>query len=92
VLSPGRAAAAVTARDCVVEALRLYKRYVSPALPPSCRFWPTCSEYAMEAVSVHGIRGGGWLALRRVARCHPFHRGGIDPVPAPPAATGPRPV
>ena len=81
----------MTARAWVVGALRLYKSYVSPLLPPSCRFWPTCSEYAMEAVDLYGLRRGGWLALRRVARCHPFHRGGIDPVPAPPAATGHRP-
>ena len=58
-----------------------YKRFLSPLLPPACRFTPTCSEYAREAVSRHGVRRGLALAVRRLARCHPFHAGGSDPVP-----------
>jgi uncharacterized protein len=58
-----------------------YKRFVSPLLPPACRFTPTCSEYAREAVLRHGIRRGLFLGARRLVRCHPFHAGGPDPVP-----------
>lgn len=61
--------------------LRLYKALVSPFLPPSCRFHPSCSVYAMGAVAVHGPLAGVALALRRIARCHPFRAGGLDPVP-----------
>jgi uncharacterized protein len=62
-------------------ALRLYKRWISPALPHSCRFVPTCSEYAMEAVERHGAMRGSVLAIGRLLRCHPFARAGYDPVP-----------
>ena len=62
-------------------ALALYQRFVSPLLPRACRFAPTCSEYARLAVLEHGAACGGWLALRRVLRCHPFHSGGYDPPP-----------
>ena len=61
--------------------LRFYKREISPYLPPSCRFVPTCSEYAMQAVMKYGAVKGGYLAVRRILRCHPFHPGGYDPVP-----------
>ncbi len=61
--------------------LLAYKKLVSPLLPPACRFHPTCSEYAREAILRHGLVRGSGLALRRLARCHPFHPGGIDPVP-----------
>jgi putative membrane protein insertion efficiency factor len=61
--------------------LGAYKRFVSPLLPPACRFTPTCSEYAREAVLRHGVFRGLALAVRRLARCHPFHAGGPDPVP-----------
>ena len=60
--------------------LRLYKRWISPAFPPSCRYLPTCSEYAMEAVERYGGLRGGVMAAWRVARCHPFAQGGLDPV------------
>ncbi len=63
--------------------VRLYRRAVSPLLPPRCRFSPTCSSYALEALHVHGALRGSWLALRRLARCQPFSPGGPDPVPAP---------
>jgi len=71
----------MSARAVVIGILRLYKRFLSPLLPPACRFQPTCSEYAIEAVRVHGVGRGSWLALRRLARCQPFSRGGFDPVP-----------
>jgi len=64
-----------------VAALGLYKRFLSPLLPRACRFEPTCSAYARQAISRHGLVRGGALAARRLLRCHPFHRGGIDPVP-----------
>ena len=67
----------------LVALVRGYQRFVSPMLPPRCRFLPTCSQYAAEAVERHGAARGSWLALRRVARCHPFHPGGHDPVPDP---------
>ena len=65
----------------LVTLIRGYQRFVSPAFPPSCRFHPSCSHYALEAVTRHGALKGGWLAARRLARCHPFHPGGFDPVP-----------
>lgn len=65
----------------LVALLSLYKRFLSPLLPRACRFEPTCSEYAREAVGKYGLLRGGWLGLSRLLRCHPFHRGGLDPVP-----------
>lgn len=65
--------------------IRWYQRWISPYLPPSCRFTPSCSEYAAQAVEHHGLVRGGWLAVRRVLRCHPLHPGGYDPVPGRPA-------
>ena len=62
-------------------AIGFYRDAISPLRPPSCRYRPTCSEYALEAVLVHGAVRGSWLALRRLLRCHPFHAGGHDPVP-----------
>lgn len=61
--------------------LHAYKRWLSPALPASCRYVPSCSEYAIEAVEVHGALRGSWMALIRLLRCHPFIKGGYDPVP-----------
>jgi len=61
--------------------LRAYKRFVSPMLPHSCRFVPTCSEYAMDAVERHGVLRGSWLAMRRLLRCHPLAHAGVDLVP-----------
>ena len=61
--------------------VRAYRRWLSPLLGPRCRFAPSCSAYALEALRVHGAGRGSWLAVRRVARCHPFHPGGHDPVP-----------
>jgi hypothetical protein len=61
--------------------VRAYQLAISPFLPPSCRFHPTCSEYALEALRRHGAGKGTWLAIRRISRCHPWHPGGHDPVP-----------
>jgi putative membrane protein insertion efficiency factor len=60
---------------------RLYQLTISPVLPPSCRFTPSCSQYAREALERHGAVKGSWLAARRLARCHPWNPGGYDPVP-----------
>jgi putative membrane protein insertion efficiency factor len=61
--------------------LRFYQLAISPMMRPSCRFHPSCSNYALEALQVHGAARGSWLALRRVCRCHPWHPGGVDLVP-----------
>ncbi len=68
-------------RLILINLLRTYKRYLSPLLPPSCRFTPTCAEYAIEAVSKYGIFRGLFLTCWRLLRCNPFCRGGYDPVP-----------
>ena len=60
--------------------IRAYQYTLSTLLPPACRFWPTCSRYGYEAIARHGVRHGGWMTLRRLARCHPFNPGGYDPV------------
>lgn len=62
-------------------AIRGYQIAISPLLPPSCRFSPTCSHYALRAIERHGLAKGGWLAIKRLARCHPWSPGGHDPVP-----------
>lgn len=92
-MTPERGAAART----LLAVVGFYQRAVSPVLPPRCRFVPTCSAYAVEAVEVHGAGRGSWLALRRLAKCAPWHRGGLDlvpPAPAPPEAPhrAPRPA
>jgi uncharacterized protein len=68
-------------RTLVLALLRSYKRFLSPLLPPMCRFDPTCSVFMMHAIEKHGTLRGVWLGLRRLARCHPFNPGGWDPVP-----------
>jgi len=65
----------------LVAMLVAYKRWLSPLLGPACRFEPSCSRYAADAIGQHGALRGSWLAMRRIARCHPYHEGGFDPVP-----------
>jgi uncharacterized protein len=64
-----------------ISVIRFYQVVISPIKPPSCRFYPTCSHYGLEAVQRFGAFKGGWLTLKRILKCHPFHPGGIDPVP-----------
>lgn len=68
-------------RLLLIGLIKLYQWCISPMLGQCCRFYPTCSEYALEAVKKHGAMKGAWLAVRRVAKCHPWHRGGVDRVP-----------
>ena len=68
-------------RHALILLVRVYQRLVSPLLPPSCRFHPSCSAYAAGALERHGALRGGWLVVRRLLRCHPWHPGGYDPVP-----------
>jgi putative membrane protein insertion efficiency factor len=74
------AAISIPARVLLM-AVRVYQAFFSALMPSACKFYPTCSHYAAEAVRLHGARRGSWLALRRLARCHPFTRGGVDLVP-----------
>ena len=74
-------------RRALLAAIGFYSRAISPALPPRCRFAPTCSAYAAEAVERHGAARGTWLAVRRLAKCAPWHPGGWDPVPPPRTGT-----
>jgi len=70
----------ISVRRLATLPIRFYKRFISPFMPPACRFEPTCSVYAIEAIEVHGLKGV-WLAVKRLLKCHPFHPGGYDPVP-----------
>ena len=85
--APARAVAAVgralsdAPRQLLIALVRGYQVAISPLLPPACRYYPSCSAYAVEALERHGAVRGGWLAARRLARCHPFRPGGYDPVP-----------
>jgi len=65
----------------LIGAISGYRMFISPLLGPRCRFYPSCSAYALEAIRVHGAGRGSWLAVLRISRCHPFHPGGLDPVP-----------
>ena len=68
-------------KNVVLGLITFYRRGVSPLIPPSCRYLPTCSQYGYESISKYGVLKGGWLTARRIARCNPFARGGVDPVP-----------
>lgn len=67
-------------RIILVLLIRFYQVFISPLKMPTCRFYPTCSHYALQAVQKYGIRKGVWMSVKRVSRCHPFHPGGCDPV------------
>jgi uncharacterized protein len=68
-------------RWLALKIIRFYQLAISPWLPPSCIYYPTCSQYGLEAISKYGFFKGGWMAVRRILRCHPFAQGGHDPVP-----------
>ena len=69
-------------KKLLIALIRFYQRHISPCMPPTCRFVPTCSVYARKAIEKHGALKGSWLALKRICRCHPFHKGDPhDPVP-----------
>lgn len=72
-------------RILLLGVIRAYQLLLSPFLGPSCRFYPSCSQYAHEAISLYGPTRGAWLAIKRLMRCHPFHPGGYDPVEKPPS-------
>lgn len=67
-------------KTVIILLIRFYQIFISPMFPPRCRFYPTCSQYALEAVREKGAVKGSWLALKRILKCHPFHPGGYDPV------------
>jgi putative membrane protein insertion efficiency factor len=71
-------------RQLPLSIIRLYQKWLSPLLGQRCRFYPTCSQYASEAIEHHGITSGAWLTIKRILKCHPLHPGGIDPVPKTP--------
>jgi len=65
----------------LINLIKFYKLFISPLFPPRCRFYPSCSSYGLEAIQLHGAIKGSYLTIRRLLKCHPFHEGGIDPVP-----------
>jgi putative membrane protein insertion efficiency factor len=71
----------IAMKQTALTLIRFYQKAISPWLPPSCRYYPSCSSYAIEAIERHGFFRGGLLAAKRILRCHPFHAGGFDPVP-----------
>ncbi|HVJ49110.1 membrane protein insertion efficiency factor YidD [Desulfitobacterium sp.] len=67
-------------KKILIGTIRFYQKFISPLKPPSCRFYPTCSEYAIQALKKYGVVKGGWKSIVRISKCHPFHPGGHDPV------------
>ncbi len=65
----------------LINLIKFYKTFISPLFPPRCRFYPSCSSYGLEAIQLHGAIKGSYLTIKRLLKCHPFHEGGIDPVP-----------
>ena len=68
-------------KELLIGLVRFYRALISPLKPPCCRFYPTCSEYALQALQKYGALKGSWLAIKRISKCHPFHKGGYDPLP-----------
>lgn len=68
-------------KQLLLSLIKFYRKFISPMTPPACRFHPTCSQYGLEAIETHGAMKGGYLTLKRILKCHPFHPGGFDPVP-----------
>jgi hypothetical protein len=68
-------------KTLALAAIRFYKRFISPALPSACIYEPTCSVYTYQAIEKYGVIKGTWMGIKRIGRCHPFHKGGYDPVP-----------
>lgn len=68
-------------KKLLIGLIRLYQKYISPLTPPSCRFYPTCSSYGIEAIQKYGAIRGTFMTIKRISKCHPFHEGGYDPVP-----------
>ena len=85
-LPPAKDSAPSMAARLVAIPVHAYRLFLSPLLGPNCRYYPTCSAYALQALQLHGAVRGSWLAARRVCRCHPWHPGGYDPVPLPQGA------
>lgn len=83
-LSRGSMPGPSLARRALSAPIHAYRYAISPMMAPACRFFPSCSEYALEAIARHGALSGGWLAARRLCRCHPWNPGGLDPVPPSP--------
>lgn len=73
--------AVASLRSIPIGLIKLYQQFISPMIGPSCRFHPTCSEYAIQAIRQHGFISGSWLSMKRIGKCHPLHPGGIDNVP-----------
>lgn len=80
-MTPAAANVSTVPSRIIALVIRGYQRFISPALPPACRFSPTCSQYALDAVTRYGALKGTWLGAKRIVRCHPWHPGGYDPVP-----------
>lgn len=68
-------------KKILIFTINIYRKYISPMKPPSCRFYPTCSQYAIQAIEKYGAIKGSFMAFKRILRCHPFHPGGYDPLP-----------
>ncbi|MDJ1112344.1 MULTISPECIES: membrane protein insertion efficiency factor YidD [Macrococcus] len=68
-------------KQLLLTLIKFYRKFISPMTPPACRFHPTCSQYGLEAIETHGAMKGGYLTVKRILKCHPFHPGGFDPVP-----------
>jgi uncharacterized protein len=67
-------------KTLLIYPIRFYRKFISPLFPPTCRFYPTCSQYSLEAITTYGVLKGGWLTLKRLSKCHPYHPGGYDPL------------